>query len=309
MSQEDFESFRKTFARLGIDFQDHFTGLATLGKKLAEGGNGMVFAGTLTDDGSNVAIKLVFEKDDGIDAIKELVKAEGDTLELLNDCPYLLKVKKMFVAPKTEFPDEVQLQYPKNDFIVGLITSLAGGGDLWDHWKELSTVQRYTLMEQYAKALECMADKKYVHCDIKRENLMIDWDGINPVGVVIDVGYTKLISDVKKSCEEDDPLGGTEGYFPDKLVSGYAEDCGPAVAHWDEFALGVSFQGIGASTKAGKAAVLLRRKMLKVPDDENHRWAEFVKAFADGREASEAGGDTAKPYLLLRPGPGYFKVT
>jgi len=188
LSQEEFESFRRSFAKLKIDFVDHFTGLATVGTKLQEGGNGAVFKGKLTADGSAVAIKVVFENGNGIDTIKGLVKSEGDLLEALNGCPNMLKVKSIFVAPKSEFPTEIQDLYPIGDKIVGLIMSLSRGGDLFDKWDECSTAQRYVLMEQYATSLKCMYDAGYVHADIKRENLMIDWDsdnvGANPVAVV-----------------------------------------------------------------------------------------------------------------------------
>jgi serine/threonine protein kinase len=295
-----------------------------------------VFAGVSKNKimrNDKVAIKLVMPDGQTLEDLVKTVTAEGSMLQAISTCEFVLKCSTAFTCAKADLPQEVQdvdgIKALAGDAnMVGLVTTLANGGDLWEKKNFLMASQRYSLMKDYAHALDCINKLGYVHRDIKPQNLMIhfkDFLGNDPQGVIIDMGVMSTLNAAKAECHLPHHVG-TPGYLPPVVFD--KSQCNYGVAHWDEYSLGHSLMAIGAMEIAGAGddALKLQRKMTFVPNDEMSRWPEFIASFKTAKhdtpvcEVNEAGVDINRDKYLASPwklgnidtkvveqGTGYFK--
>jgi len=324
-----------SFAKLGIHLtpEDALPAKVIFGAKLGAGAFGVVFQGEWERKlwfNKKIAIKLV-KQSNGQDenALIAAVTAEGSMLDTIKDCKFVLKVDTAFKCQKKDLPVAVQAEFADvaaTGLLLGLVTNFAEGGELKDHWKSMSGKQRYSVMKDYATALKCIKGVGYVHRDVKPGNLMIKWNGNDPEGMVIDVGLMATHADAKARClDTTGPKAGTSPgtptYYPDQLLTQTEEACTQAVAHWDEFSLGKSFEEIGANDDMGKCGVKAKalRDSMKTIGAQDVNWDGHISEFGAGYSSlpvcdpdkfnvnknSDAYRDS--PYKLTSPGVGYFK--
>lgn len=301
---------RKMFAKLGVKvLTDGFPAGITVGAKLGEGTYGKVYKGTMDDGSGVVAVKVVRPQGgQSVQSLKTSMEEEMDRLVALAACPHVMKVTAGFFCKKSDLPVGIQGDFGAigaNDIVVGMLNEIISGGNLYEKWLLLSDPQRYNLMIEFSKGFKCIQETGYVHADIKPLNLMIAWasdaTGAEPKGVIIDVGLMRKLDVATAQCAN----GGYAyyrgyPYSPPDIWD--ATNCDNAIAHFDEYGLGVSFEQTGASPAAGTKAKALRDLMKTIPANTTPRWDDFIAAFTLGKNA---GADA--DYALLTPGGGYTK--
>jgi len=301
------EDVRKMFAKIGVKvLTEGFPAGITLGVKLGQGTYGKVYEGTW-DAGGKVAVKVVRPNLESVQELKDTMTAEMDRLIALDTCTHVMKVTAGFFCKKSELPVGIQGDFASigaNAIVVGMVNENIPGGNLAEKWLLLSDAQRYNLMSEFSTGLKCINSNGYVHADIKPLNLMINWAGpdagAEPKGVIIDVGLMRKLDAATVQC-----ANGGYGYYRNYPYSPAdiwdANNCDNAIAHFDEFALGVSFEQTGCDGTAGTKAKALRDTMKTIPGDTAARWNTFIADFNTAKAA--VGVDWA----LKTPGGGYTR--
>jgi serine/threonine protein kinase len=172
----------KLFATVGVKMTEFPAELTISTPKLGSGNFGAVYSGTWQDEAGPeepVAVKLLSPKGKTTEALQKAVQLEVDALEKVAECDFVLHAKRAFDCKKEELPFEIQTSefdsMGPEDTIVGLVTNLATAGKLETGMMDMTETERYSVTEDYAMALRCLAGLGLVHRDIKTENLMLEW--------------------------------------------------------------------------------------------------------------------------------------
>jgi serine/threonine protein kinase len=296
--QKQYPVLNEIFSKVGVhlDPEQGFPAKLTVtANELGRGAFGVVFSGTWSRffvSDYKVAVKLLIPVQGKTNQqLVDTVKDEATNLELIGDCKFVLQVKTAFVCTKADLPAAIQSvdvfsALANGDQIVGLVTFIANAGKLSEHKDEMSGKQRLQVLEDYAKGLGCLQGKGFVHRDIKPDNLMMEFDGSDPRGVIIDFGLMTTIADATSLCQRGG-AGGTLAYMPPEIKPpqpGTAgSDCVNGIKYFDGWSLGKVFEECGCDARAGSDAQALLADMQNIAKSPTD-WADIASRFTTGRK-------------------------
>jgi serine/threonine protein kinase len=168
-----------------------------LGEQIGDGGMAAVYKGTQLSLQRPVAIKVLKRKLADHDEIRERFKRESLIIARLNHPNIIHVIDQGFTKDGRPY---FIMDYVKS---ITLNTALAKGS--------MSFSRALDIFSQIAKALSYAHKNKVVHCDIKPENILVDFEGYVRV---LDFGIAQIYED----AEADSPRGagyvmGSENYM------------------------------------------------------------------------------------------------
>lgn len=191
----------------------------TINGTLGEGGMATIFKGVQDSLNRPVAIKVLKDSVSQHETVRELFRQESLIIAKLHH-PHIIQVIDQGITQEGR-------PYFIMPFIKGINLKAAFGK------ASLSVNRALDMFAQIAKALSYAHKNDVVHCDIKPENIMVDFEGDVRV---LDFGISQLASKLgKQSGNEQELMMGSEAYMSPEQQLGISK----ATTKSDIYSLGV----------------------------------------------------------------------